>query len=511
MDHESGIVDLVGAGPGDPGLITRSGMEALARADVVVYDHLVHARLLELAPRSAERIFAGKQAGRCVLKQPEINELLVRLARAGKRVVRLKGGDPFVFGRGAEEAEHLTASGVRFRVVPGVTAAVGVSAYAGVPITHRGAASAVTFVTGHDEPDSPASRLDWQSLARCPGTIVIYMGVGRLKSLCDALLQGGKSPDTPAVLIQNGTLAHQRTIEAPLAELAQKSVDRDSRGPGLVVIGDVVNRRVSLKWFESQPLFGQRILVTRPLEESERSARDLELLGAEAIVAPMVEIRPLDDFELLDQALDRLREFDWLVFTSPNGVRFFFDRLEQRGRDLRALGHLRLAAIGPTTQNALKQLHLTADVVPPTFRSEALAEALADQVVGRRILFARADRGREVAPAELARIADVEQVAVYRNVDAISLPPEVAARIADGSIDWITLTSPAIAERLFSLWAGRSQVPMSPTIQFASLSPLTTATASKLGWPIAVEAEEATWTSLIEALAAAVAAQRNSR
>jgi uroporphyrinogen III methyltransferase / synthase len=511
MNELPGIVELVGAGPGDPGLITRRGAHALSLAQVVVYDHLVHPRLLDLAPRSALRIFAGKQAGRCVLKQPEINDLLVLHARQGKRVVRLKGGDPYVFGRGAEEAEHLRRSGIPFRVVPGVTAAVGVTSYAGVPITHRDSASAVAFVTGHDESGSAPSRLDWSAIARFPGTIVVYMGVGRLKSLCERLIHEGKAASTPAALIQHGTLACQRFVEAPLSDLAAKVALAGLGPPGLLVVGDVVSHRPLLDWYEQLPLFGQRIVVTRPADEADRSAVELEALGAEVLLAPMVEIRPLDDYRVLDETLQRLGEFDWLVFTSPNGVRHLVQRLECLGRDLRALGHLRLAAIGPATAETLAQLHLKADVVPDSYRSEALAAALAPRVSGHRVLLARADRGRTILKDDLDPIAHVEQVAVYRNVDTESLPEDILRRIVEGSIDWITLTSSAITERLHGLLPMDVRSTIAATAQLVSLSPVTTQTAAQLGWQVSVEADVYTWEGLVASLTRAVVAQRNSR
>ncbi|MGE5756339.1 MAG: uroporphyrinogen-III C-methyltransferase [Planctomycetaceae bacterium] len=502
MSATSGIVYLVGAGPGDPGLLTRRGAEVLATAEVVVYDHLASPRLLDLAPRGALRVCAGKSVGHCTLSQDEINALLVARAREGRRVVRLKGGDPFIFGRGAEEAEHLRASGIAFEVVPGVTAGVGVTAYAGVPVTHRATASAVAFVTGHHDPESPPSqdRLDWSALARFPGTLVVYMGVTRLPSLCRTLIRLGKPATTPAALIASGTVARQRTVVATLADLPRKVAEAGLGPPALFVVGAVVAHRPALNWFEGRPLFGQRIVVTRPIDEADRSAAALEALGAEVLVAPTVEIRPLDDFGPLDRAIDRLDTFDWLVFTSGNGVRAFLDRLELRGRDLRALGHLKLAAIGPATAEALARSRLKADLVPESFRSEVLAQALIDRAAGRRVLLARADRGRTVLKDELRRVAEVEQVAAYRNADAEALPTPVAERLAEGTIDWITLTSSAIAERLHALMPEPARARIGSSIRLASLSPVTSATAARLGWPIAAEAHTYSWPGLIEAI-----------
>ncbi len=500
-----GLVTLVGAGPGDPGLLTRRGAEALAQAEAVVYDHLANLRLLDLAPPTAERHPVGKRAGHAILPQDEINALLVRLGAEGKRVVRLKGGDPYVFGRGGEEVEALAAAGVPFRVVPGVTAGLGVTAYAGLAVTHRASASGVALVTGHGDPSDPDSRVDWGALARFPGTLVVYMGVTRLAALCRHLIEQGRADTTPAALVQSGTLAAQRTVTGTLADLPDRVAAAGLGPPALLVVGAVVARRPALAWFEALPLFGQRIVVTRPAAELEAAASDLEALGAEALGAPMVDILPLDDPAPLDDALRRLDAFDWVVFTSANGVRHFLDRLPAVGRDVRALGHTRLAAIGPATAQELARARLNADLVPSAFRSEDLAEALAPLVRGRRVLLARADRGRTLLRDVLGPIAEVEQVAVYRNADAVALPEAVGRRIEEGSLDWITVTSSAIAARLHALVpdAGRERIRRGE-IRLASLSPVTSATIRRLGWPVAAEATEFTWPGLLAALIAAV-------
>ena len=502
-----GFVDLVGAGPGDPGLLTRLGAECLEKADAVVYDHLIDLRLLDLAPR-AQKIFAGKSSGKCAMKQEEINALLVDLARKGKRVVRLKGGDPYVFGRGAEEAEHLFAAGIPFRVVPGVTAAVGVTSYAGIPITHRDASSAVAFVSGHNDLVSSASRLDWASLARFPGTLVVYMGVGRLQVICETLIREGRDPKTPASMIQSGTFASQKTVVGTLATLPSLATAARVGPPALFVVGDVVNRRPALSWFENRPLFGRTIVVTRP----EASASDLEALGAEVLFAPMIQILPLEDFGPLDDAIDRLAEFDWVVFTSKNGVRHLFQRLLANGKDLRALGCLKLAAIGPGTAHALAEYHLKPDLVPSSFVSEGLVDALKAEAIGKRVLLVRADRGRTVLQDELGAIAHVEHLASYRNVDCESLPKDLEARILDGRVDWITLTSRAITNRLHALLSIEARAKVGTSVKLASLSPVTTEAATALGWTIAAEAEEFTWDGLVQEILRAEAArdQRNS-
>jgi len=510
MAETRGVVYLVGAGPGDPGLLTRRGEAVLRRADVVVYDHLASSRLLELAPASALRVCAGKSIGHCTMPQDAINALLVEHALAGRTVVRLKGGDPYVFGRGAEEAEHLTRAGVPFQVVPGVTAAIGVTAYAGIPITHRDASSAVAFVTGHNDPGGPSAskRLDWGALAAFPGTLVIYMGVTRLASLCKTLIQHGKPATTPAALVESGTLPRQRTVTGTLANLAERVAAAGIRPPALLVVGEVVSRRPSLCWFEDLPLFGQRIVVTRPVEEDHRSATLLESLGAEVLAAPTVTIQELESYEALDEAIASLPAFDWLVFTSVHGVAAFLDRLDRLGHDTRALGSVKLAAIGPATAEALRRYHLRADLIPSSFRSEDLAEALIPQVRGGRVLLARADRGRTVLKETLEPICHVEQVAVYRNADAEALPEAVAARIEQGSVDWITLTSSAITERLYSLLSEVGRARVGHEIRLASLSPITSETARRLGWSVAAEAQEYTWPGLVDSIVAAVTASR---
>ncbi len=506
-----GTVYLVGAGPGDPGLLTRRGEALLAQADVVVYDHLAGVNLLELAPLEAQRIEAGKSIGHCVLSQDEINSMLIEQARAGKTVVRLKGGDPLIFGRGGEEAQALHAAGIPFEIVPGVTAGVGVPAYAGIAVTHRAAASAVAFVTGHGDPESESERergrLDWQALARFPGTLVVYMGVTHLAAICRTLIRLGKPGDTPAAVIQSGTLASQRTEVASLETLARSARGSAVQPPAILVVGSAVELRAELAWFERLPLFGQRIVVTRPRHEATSAAARFEALGAEVLLAPAVEIQPVADSGPLDAAIEHLADYDWLVFTSANGVRFFMQRLDERGRDLRALGHLKLAAIGPETARALARFHLRADLVPKSYRSEALAEALARVAAGRKVLLARADRGRTLLKDELDHLADVDQVAVYHHADAPSLPDAVVARIAAGTVDWITLTSSAIAARLYQLLSDHDRRRIGREIQLASLSPVTTQTAVGLGWNVAVEAVDYTWDGLVAAIVACVAAK----
>ena len=498
-----GIVYLVGAGPGDPLLLTRRGLEVLRAAEVVVYDHLGTPRLLVEAPPGATLIAAGKSIGHKTMSQEEINATLAEHARAGRRVVRLKGGDPYVFGRGAEEAEHLHALGIPFEVVPGVTSGLGATAAAGIAVTHREAASAVAFVTGHDDPNN-VGRLDWPALARFPGTLVIYMGVTRLRYLCETLVAGGKPADTPAALVEAGTTPRQRTVAGTLDTLPDRASAEKVGFPALLVVGEVVARRGPLNWSEARPLFGQRIVVTRPAEPDDDSARALERLGAEVLLAPLVALEPVADFAAIDRAIDGLATRDWLVFTSAHGVRHFLGRILDRGLDLRRLGGVRIAAIGPATAEALGRFHLRPDLVPGRFGSEALVASLVDRVRGGRVLLAQADRGRTTLSDDLGRVATVERLTVYRHVDADAIRAAVAARIEAGSVDWITATSPAIVRRLHALIPPPARGRIGTAIRLASISPLTTAAAKELGWPVAAEAEAATWDGVVAAIRQAV-------
>jgi uroporphyrinogen III methyltransferase/synthase len=509
----AGKVYLVGAGPGDPALLTRRGEVVLSQADVVVYDHLANLRLLDLAPEAALRVCAGKSSGHCTLSQEEIQQILLEHARAGRNVVRLKGGDPLVFGRGAEEAVFLRGAGIPFEIVPGVTAALGATAYAGIPITHRQTASAVAFVTGHDDPESEQgdAQLDWAALARFPGTLVVYMGVTHLEGICRKLAQLGKAPDTPAAIIESGTYASQRTLSGTLETIARAARDAQVRPPALLVVGPVVDLRRHLAWYEDLPLFAQRILVTRPRDEALRSACSLEALGAEVVLGSTVEIRPVADPAPLDAAIDRLATYDWLVFTSANGVRYFLSRLRQRGRDLRALGRLKLAAIGPSTARALADFQLTADLIPESYQSESLVESLSRAARGTRVLLARADRGRTLLKVELGKLAAVDQVAVYHQADVECLPESVVDRIADGTIDWITLTSSAITARLHALLPERARKRIGTGVRLVSISPVTSETVRRLGWTVSAEASEFTWEGLVRALVSAAGRVRTAQ
>jgi uroporphyrinogen III methyltransferase/synthase len=510
-------VYLVGAGPGDPGLLTLRAVECLQQADVVIHDKLVSMRILDLVPPTAQRIAVTSIDGEHPQKWPHIQACMLEAARAGKRVVRLKGGDPLIFGRGAEEAALLAANGLTYEIVPGITAGLAAGAYAEIPVTQRLTASAcalvpgddsdyspIALVTGHENPTKPETcSLDWEALARFPGTLVIYMGLARLQLIVKRLLELGKDPDTPCAAVQTATTGHQRTVTARLADFYTEVTHAGLTAPVILYIGPVVSLKPPRSWFEARPLYGQRVLVTRPRAQASELMRQLELLGAVPYLLPVVSIEPLPDYTQVDATLRRLRDFDWLVFTSVNGVEALLNRLLTIGLDLRALGHLRIAAIGPATAAALARFHLRADLVPERYQSEDLAAALREPTAGQRVLLARADRGRDLLRHELARTAQVEQLTVYIQRDTLQPDPDLLANLERGEIPLITLTSSNIARALLRLLRGSEGFNTRlrrGEIKLISISPVTTATIAEMGYPVAAEAAEATIPGVIDAL-----------
>jgi uroporphyrinogen III methyltransferase/synthase len=500
LDKYMPRVFLVGAGPGNPGLLTLRAVECLGRAEVVIYDRLVPERLLDFISETAERIPVGSLPGRHAERCPHITTALLDAARRGKRVVRLKGGDPFLFGRGAEEAAALKDAGIAYEIVPGVTAGTAAGAFAGIPLTHRLHASAVAIVAGH-ECAKPDSVMDWPALARFPGTLVFYMGIANLPIITEKLMSHGKPPNTPAAAVRWGTTGEQRTVEASLSKLAAEVRAAELAPPALVVIGEVAELRSHLAWWENRPLFGRRIIVTRPRRQAEPMMRQLEQLGATVFSLPTVAVREPADWSPADRAIEDLERYDWLVFTSANGVHALIRRLRKLGRDLRALGRLKIAAIGPGTAQGLKEYHLDADLVPEQFDSESLASALRERAKGARILLARADRGRELLREELSRMAIVEQITVYSQVDALDPRSPVLVQLKAGSIDAITLTSSNIARSLHAGLDDESREHIGRgEVRLVSISPITSAAIRELGWPVAGEAKVAITQGMIEAL-----------
>jgi uroporphyrinogen III methyltransferase/synthase len=431
---------LVGAGPGDPGLLTARALELIATADVILYDRLIPASALAGARAGAELIYVGKEGGGPSMPQAEIEQRLLEHAQAGRTVVRLKGGDPFVFGRGGEEAEALAAAGIPFEVVPGVTAGVAAPAYAGIPVTHRDGASAVAFLTGHEDPAKPESALDWSALAWFPGTLVVYMGVRQLAAIAERLLAGGRAGDEPAAVVERGTLADQRVVSGTLATIAERALAEDLRAPAIAVFGPVVAARERLQWFEHRPLAGLTVAVTRARAQASTLADRLRSLGAVVIEIPAIRIAPIDG------PVPELERYDLLCLTSPNGVRLLFERLASAGRDARALAGTRVAAIGPGTAAALVEHGVIADVVPERFVAEGLVEALAGVPV-TRALIARATEARDVLPDALrARGATVDVIALYETVAETLTDGDLAAARA---ADYVTFTSSSTVRFFF--------------------------------------------------------------
>jgi uroporphyrinogen III methyltransferase/synthase len=496
-----GIVYLVGAGPGDPGLLTIRGRELLRSCDAVVYDALVSEEMVtsELGDREVERHFVGKRGGSDVsARQADIDALLVRLAREGKRVVRLKGGDPFVFGRGGEEALALARAGVDFEVVPGVSAGVAGPAYAGIPVTHRGVATAVTFVTGHEDPEKGTIATDWRALARSGATLVLYMGVRTLPEVVRELLAAGRAADTPAAVIERATLPGQRVVVASLATIVDRAREADIAAPAITIVGDVVRLREEIEWLARRPLAGKRIVVTRARAQASALSSRLRELGAEVIEMPAIRIQPLDPAPLY-RALERIDEYEWLVFTSQNAVDIFWRRMREHALDARSLGHNRIAAIGRATADALLDHGLVADVVPPQFVAESLLQALRERsdVAGKRVLLPRAAAARDVLPDGLRAMgARVDEIPIYQSVMDGDGAAGVTARLRAAEIDMITLTSSSTAQ--FFVDAVGPEVARAAPV--ASIGPITSETAKTLGLRVGVEAEVATIAGLVDAV-----------
>lgn len=485
-------VHLVGGGPGDPGLLTVRALEVLRRADVVVYDRLSQESLLDLAPAEAERIDVGKAPGHVRLTQDEINDLLVERGRSGANVVRLKGGDPFVFARGGEEAAALAEAGVPFDVVPGITSAIAVPAYAGIPVTLRHSSTSVTIVTGHEEPGAGEDgTVDWDAVARVGGTIVILMGVARIGRIAAALMAAGRSPDTPVAAVQWGTRPEQHTVRATLGTISSRSLGT----PSTIVVGDVA--AADLAWFESRPLFGRKIVVTRAREQASALVERLAALGASTVEVPAIEIAdPADGGAALAASVDRLAAgtYDWVVLTSPNGARRLLDALRDSGRDARALAGARLAAIGPGTADVLAGAHLVADLVPERFVAESLLDAFpAPASEDGRVLLARAAVARDVLPDGLAGKGwQVDVVEAYRTVP---VPLDAARAEAIAGADVVTFTSSSTVTNFLAA-AGSVAVP--PVV--AAIGPITATTARDHGLRVDIEAEVHTIDGLVDAL-----------
>ena len=502
-----GIVYLVGAGPGDAGLLTLRGAEVLGRADVVVYDALVNPELLRLAPSTAEVIYGGKRAKDHSIPQENLNQLLVEKARAGKTVVRLKGGDPYIFGRGGEEAEEIAAAKIPFEVVPGISSTFAAPNYAGIPITHRDHCSSYMVITGHEDPTKDKSNLDWAQIAKTPGTKVVLMGVERIGQIADSLVANGMSAKTPVAMVRWGTTGRQQTIEGTLATIAEVVTKNKFTAPAVTIIGDVVKLRKKLNWFEKRPLFGRRIVVTRTRDQASQLSRQLLERGAEVLEIPTIRIAPTDDRENLADAMLELNSYDWMIFTSPNGVTSFFEHFFKAFEDMRDIGGVRIAAVGPATAAKLKELHLKVDLMPEEYIAGKIADAFKkyESVENLKLLILRAEVATPELPGKLEEMgAIVDDVACYKTIPETDDLNGAAARLAETGADWITFTSSSTVENFHARFNLPELLVKFPKTRLASIGPETTKALTSLGLEPNAEAKPHTIDGLVNAIEKAV-------
>jgi uroporphyrinogen III methyltransferase/synthase len=498
----SGIVYLVGAGPGDPGLITLRGVECLQKAEVVVYDYLANEQLLNHAPSDAERIYAGKIGGRHNQDQEEISRLLVQKGMEGKIVVRLKGGDPFVFGRGGEECEALYDAGVPFEIIPGVTAAAGASAYAGIPLTHRDVTGSVAFVTGQEGKDKDGTTIDWERISLGSGTVVFYMGVTTLRKNMQRLIANGRSSHTPVALVRWATTPAQQVLTGTVADIADKAATAGFKPPAVTIVGDVVTLRDKLRWFDNRPLSGRKVIVTRTSEQAGEFSTQLIARGATVLECPTIKLVEPFDWSELDAAIENLQNFNWLVLTSVNAARYFFDHLYSLGLDSRSLGTCRVCTVGPRTAEAVRSYGILPDLVPVEYKAEAVVDEFSRlDISGQRILFPKADRAREIIPEGLAQMgAHVTTPVIYRNILPDRLCPETLLSLEKRCIDCITFTSASTALNMAELLGVDLLVNMLKGVVVASIGPITSKACRDLGLKVDIQPEEYTIPALADAI-----------
>jgi uroporphyrinogen III methyltransferase/synthase len=502
--RNKGKVYLVGAGPGDPGLLTLRGKECLEQADVVLYDYLANPILLAHAQHRAERVYVGRRGKGKYPEQEAINRLLIERANAGNVVVRLKGGDPFVFGRGGEEAEALASAGIEFEVVPGVTAAVAAPAYAGIPVTHRTLASTLTIVTGHEDPEKPSTALDWSRLATSQGTVVFLMGMKNLSTIAATLMAQGQAGSTPIAIVRWGTRVSQQTVVGTLADIVDKADAAQMEPPTVIVVGEVVRLRPKLNWFERRPLFGKRVLMTRAKEQAGELAVRLAGYGAEPVEAPTIKLVPPLDWGPVDQAISEIGTYNWVIFTSVNGVSRFMTRLLARGLDSRCLAGRRLCCIGPRTAQELEKFGVRADVIPAEYQAEGMLAALNQQDLNKsRILIPRAEVARDLLPDELrAAGAHVAVVAVYRTLTPDHHSEEWRQELMNRRIHVVTFTSSSTVRNFVAMLGGVEAVkPLLQSVLIACIGPITAKTAEEYGLTVSIMPSENTIPALVDAIA----------
>ena len=497
----TGKVYLLGAGPGDPGLITVKATQCIQSCDVIIYDYLASPALLSIATENTEMIYVGKKGGDHTMKQEQINQLIVDKALEGNTVCRLKGGDPYIFGRGGEEAEILKAHHIPFEVVPGITSGIAAPAYAGIPLTHRKMTSTLAFVTGHEDPTKTESSIDWCSLAKGIGTLVFYMGVKQLPGIVEQLLKHGKSPETPVALIRWGTTCRQQTVTGNLSTIVDIVKAAKLRAPAIIVVGDVVQLREQLNWFEQKPLLGKTIVVTRARQQASDLVKQLAELGAECIECPTIKIVPSDNKTPMIDAIERIVDYDWLVFTSVNGVLSFFEQLFDMEKDVRILGHLKLCTIGPVTAQQLMAYGLKTDILPKTYRAESVVEAFRQESIkGKRVLLPRAKEARKVLPESLREMgAIVDEVTAYQTIAVSDHQKDVIERIRQAEIDMVTFTSSSTVTNFCDLFPETIQSDVfKEKVTIASIGPITSETARNKGLLVSVEAESFTIPGLVQ-------------
>lgn len=498
-----GKVYLIGAGPGDPGLITLKAIECIKEADIVVYDYLANKKFLEYAGKGAEIFYVGKMGGAHTLPQDKINDLIVEKAKTGKIIARLKGGDPFIFGRGGEEAEEIVQAGIDYEVIPGVTAGVAAAAYAGIPLTHRDFTTTVAFITGHEDPTKDESNIYWDKISTGIGTLVFYMGIGNLEPNMKKLMENGRSPDTPVALIRWGTTSHQETLTGTINNIAEKAKAANFKAPAITVVGGVVSLRDKLRWFDKRPLFGKKIIVTRSREQASDFSALLEKYGAEPIEFPTIETVPPRDWKEVDRAVKNLSRYDWAVFTSVNGVKYFTDRLKKQGKDIREFKGIKICAIGPATAKAIEELGIKVDLVPKEYRAEAVIAGLGkNKIKGKRFLLPRAMKAREVLPEEIKRLGGkIDVVPAYRTIKPKEKTDEIRKMFEEKGIDVVTFTSSSTVENFAGMFKKGEAAALLQDVAVASIGPITKDTAFSLGIKTDIMPKKYTIPALTEAIA----------
>ncbi len=495
------IVYLVGSGPGDPGLITVKGLECIKKADVIVYDYLVNSVLLRNARKDVELIYVGKKGNQHTMEQDDINQLLVDKANENKIVTRLKGGDPYVFGRGGEEAIVLKENNILFEVVPGITAAIASPNYAGIPVTHRTCTSTFGLITGHEDPTKDKTDVDWEKISTGLGTLTFYMGIKNLPNIVNQLVKHGRSADTPVAVIRWGTTTHQETVTGTLSTIVE--IAKDIKPPAITIVGEVVNLRDQLNWFESRPLFGKTIIVTRSRDQASAFSEQLIELGANVLEYPTINITDPDDFGPLDRELKNLDSTDWLIFTSVNGVDAFFNRIFELGRDVRDLKGVKICSIGPSTTERIKEFHVSVDCQPPKYVAESVVEALekVEEIKGKRFLMPRTDIARSYIPEELKkRGAEVSDIIAYKTELATDGDNIVLDKLKDGEVDIVTFTSASTVKNFLKIIGADNLSAFKHNVQFASIGPITNESAEEMNIDISIKAKEYTIPGLVQAI-----------